>query len=263
MTGRFTDRIVMITGSGSGIGRVMAGRFAAEGAHIVVADLDRGNANAAAAEISAAGASAQSHGLDVTDGAAVRELTDRVAREHGGIDVLVNNAAVATDTPFEALTEAEWDRDVGVGLKGAFLCSQAALRHMAARGSGAIVNIGSVNGLAYLGCEAYSAAKAGLLSLTQSIAVRYGSHGVRANAVVAGTIRTPAWEKRVARNPDLLDRLTAWYPLGRVGAPDDVANAAMFLASQDAGWVTGAMLRVDGGLLAGNLAMTQQMLGEV
>jgi len=129
-------------------------------------------------------------------------------------------------------------------------------------GGGAIVNVASVNALACFGNEAYSAAKAGMLSLTQNVAVRYGRHGIRANAVVPGTIRTPVWDARLALDPTVLDTLVKWYPLGRVGEPDDVASAVLFLASDEAAFITGTTLRVDGGLLAGNPVMAEELLVE-
>jgi NAD(P)-dependent dehydrogenase (short-subunit alcohol dehydrogenase family) len=124
-----------------------------------------------------------------------------------------------------------------------------------------LVNLGSVNGLQYFGHDAYSAAKAGLVSLTRSIAVRYGRYGIRANLLAPGTVRTPAWDELVARDAELLDRLTRWYPLGRVGTVDDIAAAATFLASDEASWVTGTVLVVDGGLLAGNAVMADEIGG--
>ena len=125
-----------------------------------------------------------------------------------------------------------------------------------------IVNIASVNGIAYFANEAYSAAKAGMINLTQAIAVRYGAHGVRCVAIAPGTIRTPIWQEKVEKDPEVFERLRKWYPLGRVGEPEDIANAAMFLASDDAGWITGTVLTVDGGLLAGNYRMTRELLTE-
>jgi NAD(P)-dependent dehydrogenase (short-subunit alcohol dehydrogenase family) len=122
--------------------------------------------------------------------------------------------------------------------------------------------VGSVNGLAYFGNEAYSAAKAGLVSLTRSIAVRYGPRGVRANLVAPGTLRTPAWDERLARDPAALDRVVRWYPLGRVGEPEEVVGAVLFLLSEEAAWISGAVLPVDGGLLAGNGLMARDILGE-
>ncbi len=130
---------------------------------------------------------------------------------------------------------------------------------MLTRRRGAIVNVASVNGLSGLGEEGYSAAKAGMISLTQNMAVKYGDRGVRVNVVCPGTVRTPIWRERVERNPDIFDRLATWYPLGRVGEPEDIANAVLFLASDEAAWITGTTLVVDGGLLAGSTRMSREL----
>jgi meso-butanediol dehydrogenase / (S,S)-butanediol dehydrogenase / diacetyl reductase len=128
--------------------------------------------------------------------------------------------------------------------------------------AGVILNIASVNGLGYFGNEAYSAAKAGMINLTGSLAVRYGRYGIRANAIAPGSIRTPAWQQRIEQDSEVFERLRKWYPLGRIGEPEDVANAALFLASDAASWITGTVLRVDGGLMAGNPVMAGELLVE-
>jgi meso-butanediol dehydrogenase/(S,S)-butanediol dehydrogenase/diacetyl reductase len=142
------------------------------------------------------------------------------------------------------------------------LCSKALLPGMVSRRQGAIVNIASVNGLTGLGEEAYSAAKAGVVNLTKNMALKYGRHGVRVNVICPGTIQTPIWEPILAKDPQVFERLARWYPLGRVGQPADIAKAALFLASDDAAWITGTTLVVDGGLLAGNFRMGQELMGE-
>ena len=147
-------------------------------------------------------------------------------------------------------------------LTSAYLCIHAVLPGMVERGGGSIVNVASVNGLGYYGNEAYSAAKAGMISLSGSVAARYGRHGVRSNSVAPGTIRTAAWDERLAREPDLLERLARWYPLGRVGTPDDVASAVLFLGSGEASFISGAVLTVDGGLTTGQVRMADEMLVE-
>jgi NAD(P)-dependent dehydrogenase (short-subunit alcohol dehydrogenase family) len=214
------------------------------------------------AEIQESGGKAMAKHADVSSGSDVESMAATVTKELGPVDILVNNAAIGEGDDVVNMEEPVWERDVDMVLKSVFLCSKAVLPSMIQRGGGVIINIASVNGIIALGNEAYSAAKAGVISLTQGIAVRYGVHGVRCNAVAPGTIRTPSWEKRVDRDPLVFQRLVKWYPLGRIGEPDDVANAVLFLASDEASWISGSVLYVDGGLLAGNVAMTRDLLAE-
>ncbi|MFF0288385.1 SDR family NAD(P)-dependent oxidoreductase [Streptomyces sp. NPDC005262] len=247
---RFDGYGVLITGAGQGIGAATARRLAGEGARVLVTDLDGDRAEHTAAAIRKTGAAAEALPCDVGDRAAVEAAVAHAVEAFGTLDVLVNNAYRCTpDTPlFEDEPDDVWQGDLDATLTGPYRCSRAALPHLVASGRGAIVNIGSVNGEQDFGNHAYSAAKAGLGSLTRTLAGHAGPRGVRVNLVAPGTIRTDAWAGR-----DLeLDRVSAAYPLGRVGEPDDIAAAVAFLASRDAAWITGTTLRVDGGLLAVN-----------
>jgi meso-butanediol dehydrogenase / (S,S)-butanediol dehydrogenase / diacetyl reductase len=259
---RFQGRVAIITGSGSGLGRVLAHRFAAEGAAVVVADVVGQRATTVADEISEAGGRSLAQTTDVTNAADIEAMVGAARETFGSVEILVNNAAKATDADFLDVSEETWDEDVAIALKGSFLCSQAVLEDMTENRSGVILNISSVNALAYFGNEAYSAAKAGILSLTRSLAVRYGPFGVRVNAIAPGTLKTPAWEQRRQKDPEVFERVAKWYPLGRIGEPEDVAGAALFLASDEAAWISGAVLPVDGGLTAGNMEMAREIIGE-
>jgi meso-butanediol dehydrogenase/(S,S)-butanediol dehydrogenase/diacetyl reductase len=250
---RFDGASVLVTGGGSGIGRAICRRFASDGASVLVADVDGARAEEVAELIGGAAVQA-----DVTAAADVERMVATVDR----VDVLVNNAGGGMADDVLEIDEAEWDQDVALNLKSAFLCSKAVLPGMIANGGGVIVNIASVNGLAFFANEPYSAAKAGLISLTQSMATRYGRHGIRVVAIAPGTIRTPIWQERVDKEPEIFERLVRWYPLRRVGEPEDVAAAAAFLASSDAAWITGEVLRVDGGLLSGNERMARELVAD-
>lgn len=159
------------------------------------------------------------------------------------------------------LSEEIWDQNITLALKSVYLVTRAVLPNMRQRRQGSIVNIASVNGQTGIGEEAYAAAKAGVINLTKNLAVRYGPEGIRVNCVSPGTIETNLWRERLANNPNTLANLKRYYPLGRIGQPEDVANAVYFLASQDASWITGVTLTVDGGLLAGNAGLIADLMG--
>lgn len=250
------SRVVLITGAGSGIGRVTARAFAAQGDRVVATDIDL----AGVQETASGHNLIEAVHLDVRDVAEITRLVADVRERHGRLDVLINNAMICSDEDFESRDAAEMSGELDVNLGGAIRLTQAVIGGMRTQGGGVILNVSSVNGVQYFGNEVYSAAKAGLINLTRSIAVRYGPEGIRCNAVAPGTIATPHWDARIAVEPDVLDRVAQWYPLGRVGRPDDVSSALIFLASDAATWITGVTLPVDGGLLAGNRAMTDQLV---
>src|SRR4051794_8659818 len=261
-TMRLAGKVAVITGGGGpGIGSTTATLFAREGARVVVADVIAERAEEAAAWIVAAGGEAIAVHADVTQAAAVEALAARALEAFGQVDILVNSAGRSIGDDIRNIDEETWDLNFAVVLKSAYLCCKALVPQMIARRSGAIINISSVNGLTGIGEEAYAAAKAGMVSLTQNMAGKEGEDGGRANVICPGTIRTPLWSERVARDPSVFDRLTRWYPMGRVGAPSDIANAALFLASDEAAWVTGVVLPVDGGLMAGNGQLNRDLVG--
>jgi NAD(P)-dependent dehydrogenase (short-subunit alcohol dehydrogenase family) len=258
---RFDNDIVLITGAGSGIGQAIATRFAAEGAHVAVTDRYADRADSTAVTIRTHGGSAIAITMDVTSEDQVAAANDTITREFGPVTILVNNAGLSLGSDIRSITPDQWDINLSVVLKGPYLCTRAVLPTMIERGKGVILNISSVNGMFGIGEEAYSAAKAGLLNFTQNIAMRHGPQGIRSNAISPGTIRSPIWNERFARDPEIFDNLTAWYPLGRVGEVDDIASAALFLCSDEASWITGVNLPVDGGLTAGNHRMIVSLGG--
>jgi NAD(P)-dependent dehydrogenase (short-subunit alcohol dehydrogenase family) len=258
---RYADKVVLITGAGRGIGRATALRLAGEGASLAVLDRDGAAAEEAAGAVREAGREALALCADITDQAALEGVLARVEETFGRIDVLVNNAARALKGNLEQTTPEDWLAEIAGTLNGAYFTTRLVLPGMVARRAGAIVNVGSVNGLIALGNPGYSAAKAGLLNFTRALATEYGGQGIRANMVSPGTIRTgsPSWTKRLARDPQVFDKLARWYPVGRVGRPDDIAAAIAFLAADEAAFVNGANLVVDGGLTAGMGPMIEEL----
>ncbi|MGW2551578.1 SDR family NAD(P)-dependent oxidoreductase [Streptomyces sp. NPDC001635] len=255
--GRFEGYGILITGAARGIGAATARRLAQEGAAVLVADVDAAEGEKTAGVLREQGARAEAFRCDVTDRDDVEAAIAHAVEVFGTLDVLVNNAYGCTPDAalFEDESDEVWARDIDRTLTGAYRCSRAALPHLVASGRGAIVNIGSVNGAQDFGNHAYSAAKAGLASLTRTLAGHAAPRGVRVNLVVPGTVRTTGWEGRDAE----LDAVSRLYPLGRVGEPEDIAAAVAFLASRDAAWITGTALHVDGGLLAVNTGFHQAL----
>ncbi|MFC9842491.1 SDR family NAD(P)-dependent oxidoreductase [Streptomyces sp. NPDC060223] len=256
-TRRFEGHGVLITGAARGIGAATARRLAEEGAQVLVTDVDLAEAEKTAAAIREQGARAEAFLCDVGERTSVEAAVAYAVDTFGSLDVLVNNAYGCTpDAPlFEDEPDEVWAHDLDLTLTGAYRCSRAALPHLVASGRGAIVSIGSVNGLQDFGNHAYSAAKAGLVSLTRTLAGHAAPRGVRVNLVAPGTVRTGGWAGREAD----LQVAGSLYPLGRVGEPEDIAAAVVFLASRDAAWITGTTLCVDGGLLAVNTGFRQAL----
>lgn len=266
LTVDFSGRTALITGAHGGIGQSLCRLFAGHGA--AVAGLDR-KADVAgfAAELAREFPDCRAIGLvaDIADGEAVAGAVARAGETLGPIDILVNNAGFSPASSLATTGSDDWVAAIDGNLNGTYHCTSAVLETMTARDQddggrgGTIVNIGSVNGLISVGDPAYSAAKAGMISYTKAVAMEYGRYGIRCNIVCPGTVRTPIWDHRVARNPDILDQLSRWYPLGRVARPIEIAKAVAFLASDHAAAITGAVLTVDCGLTAGNPVMTREV----
>ncbi|MGD9961112.1 SDR family NAD(P)-dependent oxidoreductase [Nocardioides sp.] len=246
--GRFDDRVAVITGAARGIGFATAQRFAAEGAAVAILDLDEAQAADAAARIEG---TAIGIGCNVSDAASVEAAVDRVVAELGGIHILVNNAGITRDNLLFKMTEEDWDLVMGVHLKGAFLMTKAAQKHFVAQKYGKIVNLSSVSALGNRGQANYSAAKMGVQGFTRTLGIELGPFGVNANAVAPGFIATDMTDATAARvGMDVEDFRAAAAernPVRRVGFPDDIAAAAAFLASDEASYITGQTLYVDGG----------------
>ncbi|MCU1656060.1 MAG: short-chain alcohol dehydrogenase [Pseudonocardiales bacterium] len=260
MSARLNGKVAIVTGAGAGIGAAAATRFAAEGARVMCADVASARAEDTAARIRQHGGQALAVGVDVGDAAQVRTLVEQTVSEHGRIDVLYANAGVGGVGTAIDTDEEEWHRVMRINLTGLWLCCKYVLPHMVAAGSGSIVNQASIGGLRGVpAVAAYAAAKAGVIGLTRQMALDYGPSGVRVNAIAPGTVPTQLVQGIWAAGAglvaaDTLDeqvaRAAALYPLRRVGTPDDVANVALFLASDEADWVTGAVYVVDGGKTA-------------
>ncbi|OZV80467.1 beta-ketoacyl-ACP reductase [Micromonospora echinospora] len=248
---RFADRIAVVTGAGQGIGAATARRLAAEGATVAVVDLDAERAGAVAEDIVATGGRAVGLGCDVTDADAVAATTDRVVETYGGLHVLVNNAGITRDNLLFKMALPEWEAVLTTNLTSMFLCCQAAQRHMVAARYGRIVNLSSRSALGNRGQVNYAAAKAGVQGLTATLAVELGPFGVTVNAVAPGyvaTAMTAATAERVGSSPEEHQRMVAdQTPLRRVAQPAEIASVIAFLASDDASYVSGQTLYVNGG----------------
>ncbi len=249
--GRFTGKAVLVTGAAQGIGRTIAARFAAEGAGVLIFDLNAAEATRAAEELRAAGGSAEAVAGDVAVRADVQRAVARCVERFGGIDVLIAHAGTADFQPLLEIDERSWRRIIDVNLTGVFLCTQEAGRVMAAAGGGAIVVTASTNAF-YVETNGahYNASKGGVVAFMRSAAIDLAPLGIRVNAVAPGVVRTPlaAW---VTDDPENAAPYLRRIPLNRFAETDDVANAVLFLASDEAAYITGQDLVLDGGLTLG------------
>lgn len=244
---RLENKVAIITGAGSGIGRETALLFAKEGAKVVVADVNEKGGEETAAEIKKNGGDGFFNKLSVTNREQLKDLVKDCLGKYGRIDVLVNNAAIIQDALVSKMTEEQWEGVVNVNLKGAFNCIQAVVEVMINQGSGVIINAASIVGLfGNIGQVNYAATKAGLIGMTKSLAKELGRKGVRVNAVAPGFIMTPMTSKVPEKILEIMREKT---PLFRLGEAKDVAYAYLYLASDEAKFVNGAVLCVDGGLI--------------
>lgn len=248
LTARLRDRVAVITGGASGIGLATARRFAAEGAKVVIADLDP----AATGEAAAAEVGGVFRRVDVADEAQVNEVFDGVAAEFGRLDIAFNNAGIspADDDSIETTELTAWERVQDVNLKSVYLCSRAALRHMVPAGKGSIINTASF--VALLGSAtsqiSYTASKGGVLAMTRELGVQFARQGIRVNALCPGPVNTPLLQELFAKDPERAQRRLVHVPMGRFADPEELAAAVAFLASDDASFITATAFVVDGGI---------------
>jgi len=254
MVARLDNKIALVTGAGRGIGRAIARKLAREGASVSVAEINAQTAQAAADELGSAGFKAQALLTDITRESDVEAAVRQTVEVFGGLDILVNNAGKTFHYDATTMTEAEWEAAMSIDVKGVWLCCKHAIPAMLARGGGSIVNIASIHArMTAQGYFPYGAAKAAVVGMTRSLALDYGAHHIRVNAICPGWVRTEAVQSWFDMQPDPKageSRVLSFQPLGRIGTPEDIANFVAFIASDEASYITGAELVIDGGLTA-------------
>jgi len=252
--GRIADKACLVTGTASGIGRAIAIRFAAEGGRVICLDVDPEGLAGTLATIREAGGTAEGVVTDVGDRAQVNRAVERCVELHGGVDVLVNNAGVNLPGVFHEVPDATIERTLSVNLKGPIYACQAAIPSMLARGGGSIINVSSVNGVVaepYL--TIYATSKGGVVMLSRGIALDYAKQGIRCNVVCPGWVDTPinyAHADMLGGLQHVYDTIDSFQPIGRPGTPEEIANLALFLASDESSFMTGSVLLIDGGMTA-------------
>jgi NAD(P)-dependent dehydrogenase (short-subunit alcohol dehydrogenase family) len=245
------DKTAIVTGAASGIGKETAARFAREGANVVVADVVADEGQRVVDEIESDGGTATFVETDVSDPAHVEAMVQTAVETYGSVDIAHNNAGIeGRDDPLAEQTEDDWDRVIDINLKGVWLCMKYELKEMVEHGGGAIVNTSSIAGLVAAGGTPYVASKHGVLGLTKVAATQYAGENVRVNAVCPGVIDTAMVQRAAEADPDAIEGFVGMQPLGRMGTPEEIANAVVWLCSDEASFVTGTSYPVDGGYMA-------------
>ena len=254
MSGRVAGRVAIVTGAGSGIGQASAVRLAEEGAIVICADINEDAAKATAESIGATGGRAIYAAIDISDSDACTSLVNKTVLNHGSIDILVNNAGVNLPGVFHEVSNETIDRTLNVNVKGAMYLTRASIPHMLKTGQGSIVNMSSVNGLVsepFL--SVYSASKGAIVMFTRGIALDYAKQGIRCNAICPGWVDTPinyAHAKMLGGLDHVYETIDSFQPIGRPGTPREIANLVLFLASDEASFITGSIISADGGMTA-------------
>lgn len=245
---KLKGKISLVTGAGQGIGRAIALIFAKEGASVIVNDIDLDKAAAVAEEINASGGRAIPVKADVSQSEEVSNMVAEALKHFGRIDILVNNAGIQTDSPFLDLSEEEWQRVIDVNLKGVFLCSQTVAKEMVKHRKGKIINISSIHqSIPRRNRAHYDASKAGIEILTKDMALELASYKINVNCIAPGAIATPM-NKDILDSPEGIAEMNSKIPWGRMGKPEEVAQVALFLASDEADYIIGSTIYIDGGL---------------
>jgi len=248
------NKVAVVTGARRGMGRTHALTLAKAGAKVVVSDISLEDCQKVVDEIKKSGGEAMAIKCDISKKSEVDKMIADTVKKFGKIDILVNNAGIAQFKPFLEITEEEWDKTIDVNLKGYFLCSQAAAKEMAKQKSGVIINIASIAmgqvGVGFLNLAHYCASKGGIVGLTEELALELAPHNIRINAIAPGVIETPMVDP-LKSSKEVMDATLARVPMRRMGQPQDISNAVLFLASDESSYMTGSTVVVDGGWLAG------------
>ncbi|MBZ9936534.1 SDR family oxidoreductase [Mesorhizobium sp. BR1-1-16] len=248
-----TGKHVVISGAGGGIGRALVALFRECGARVTACDRD--------ADLLAALEGVTTEVFELTNRAATTAAMERIIARQGAPDAIIGNAGFTRAERMVDVGPEAWDSELAINLTGTYNLVAPSLPAMIAAGGGSIVLVSSVNALAHFGNPAYSAAKAGLNAYARALAVEHGRHGIRANCICPGSVRTPAWDHRIEKQPELLDEVVRYYPLARLVTPEEVAQTALFLASPLSSGITGTAIAVDAGLTAGNRRFVSEVLG--